>query len=48
MRPRVFPAENPLAASRGHTSHTASMRPRVFPAENLGPRKGYGYFISLQ
>ena len=34
MRPRVFPAEDKLAAETAAEEVGASMRPRVFPAED--------------
>ena len=35
MRPRVFPAEDVIAAERAWAAGEASMRPRVFPAEDI-------------
>ena len=34
MRPRVFPAEDPVAGPVVGADCLASMRPRVFPAED--------------
>ena len=34
MRPRVFPAEDPLDTPDAAEARLASMRPRVFPAED--------------
>ena len=34
MRPRVFPAEDPVPVIELTVTLTASMRPRVFPAED--------------
>ena len=38
MRPRVFPAEDPLFPSNHAPTLAPSMRPRVFPAED-SPRR---------
>ena len=42
MRPRVFPAEDPLHGPRRERRSNASMRPRVFPAEDQEERPARG------
>ena len=48
MRPRVFPAEDPLFPSNHAPSLAASMRPRVFPAEDEQQKTPMTYDEELQ
>ena len=41
MRPRVFPAEDPVKSASYAGAVAASMRPRVFPAEDRGVESGH-------
>ena len=45
MRPRVFPAEDPVRDEPEAPEAPASMRPRVFPAEDksTSPRENGGF-----